>query len=120
MHLKSFLITILVQPCSKFFVNFKKSSNDIIDVFLQIRYIYHFLYYFYCISCVSCVSCFLSYLLVVLVVFKNSYGFLWGLHEAGGAADDEAGLDDAFLGVVAVQRAFDQADEDVGGLLAHL
>ena len=39
---------------------------------------------------------------------------------AGGAADDEAGLDDAFLGVVVGQRALDQADEDVGGFLAYL
>ena len=39
---------------------------------------------------------------------------------AGGAADDEAGLDDAFLGVVVGQGALDQADEDVGGFLAYL
>ena len=39
---------------------------------------------------------------------------------AGGAADDEAGLDDALFGMVAGERAFDQADEDVGRLLAHL
>ena len=43
-----------------------------------------------------------------------------GLGVAGGAADDEAGLDDAFLGVVGGQGALHQADEDVGGLLAHL
>lgn len=42
------------------------------------------------------------------------------LKVAGGAADDEAGLDDAFLGVVAVQGALDEADEYVGGLFAHL
>ena len=49
------------------------------------------------------------------------YGFLFfNLGVAGGAADDEAGLDDAFLGVVAGQGALDQADEDVGGFLAHL
>ena len=39
---------------------------------------------------------------------------------AGGAADDEAGLDDAFFGVIVGQRALDQADEDVGGFLAYL
>ncbi len=48
------------------------------------------------------------------------YELFWGLGVAGGAADDEAGLDDAFLGVVGGKGAFNQADEDVGGLLAHL
>ena len=39
---------------------------------------------------------------------------------AGGAADDEAGFDDAFFGMVGGQSALDEADEDVGGLFTHL
>ena len=39
---------------------------------------------------------------------------------AGGAADDETGFDDAFFGVVAGQGALHEADEDLGGLFAHL
>ena len=45
---------------------------------------------------------------------------MFDLGVAGGAADDEAGFDNAFLWAVGGEGPFDKADEDVGCLLTHL